>query len=430
MKKKCYLFTAAVLSAALLLGACSGTTSTNGKEEKKIRIAWWGSQNRHNITQQVIDLYAQKNSGITFEPEIIGADVQHYEKMATQAAANNLPDIFQIVPGSAVASSFVKKGQLMQLDDFVSKGILDTKEIPQSVVDFGKFDGGLYSVPLGIGTTCIIVNKDIFDAAGIAVPDESWEWDDFFALCKEIHDKTGKYAIYGYSATWLMEIDYAGAIGKSFYNNEGTQLGFAKEDFEKLLTKQVEMIDAKIIPSMEVIAQVKGLEDDPFVKGEAAMKIIASNQYADVTNLSKANTEMVMFPGASNQYKPQMYSASTQFAIAKTSKVGEEAAKFISFFVNDSEANKILNAERGIPVNDKIREELTKIQTPENKVTFDFVDMVIQKGTANYFVNPTFASQVSKAGQDAEEKAVYKKMSPAEAAEDFMKNAADIIAQN
>ena len=34
-------------------------------------------------------------------------------------------------------------------------------------------------------------------------------------------------------------------------------MGFAKEDFEKLLTKQVEMIDAKIIPSMEVIAQVK-----------------------------------------------------------------------------------------------------------------------------------------------------------------------------
>ena len=95
MKKKCYLFTAALLSAALFAGRMSGRTSTNGKEEKKIRIAWWGSQNRHNITQQVIDLYAQKNPGITFEPEIIGADVQHYEKMATQAAANNLPDIFQ-----------------------------------------------------------------------------------------------------------------------------------------------------------------------------------------------------------------------------------------------------------------------------------------------------------------------------------------------
>ena len=429
MKRTLCLLMTVVIVSAMLLGGCSeGRNQEN--DSTKIRIAWWGNQNRHNITQQVIDMYAQKNPGITFEPEIIGADVQHYEKMATQAAANNLPDIFQIVPGASVASAFVKKGQLMKLDEFVEKGIIDTSDINPSVVDFGKFDGSLYSIPLGIGTTCIIVNKDIFESAGIPVPDNSWEWDDFFALCREIHEKTGKYAIYGYSTTWLMDISYAKAIGKSFYNEDGTEIGFDKADFEKLLTNQVEMIDEGIIPSMEVIAQVKGLEDDPFVKGEAAMKIIASNQFSDVTALSKANTAMVMFPGASNEYKPQLYTASTQFAIANTSKVGEEAAKFISFFVNDIEANKILNGDRGIPVNDKVRAELSLMQSPEGQATFDFVDQVIEMGTANYFVNPTFASQVSQAGSEAEEQAVYKRMSPSEAADYFMKNAADIIDQN
>ena len=430
MKKKLCLFMAGVLAVTMMFSACSKTTSNNDSGSTKIRVAWWGNQNRHNITQQVLDMYAKENPRITFEAEIIGADVQHYEKMATQAAANNLPDVFQIVPGASVASSFIQKGQLMNLDNFIAEGIIDTTNINPGIVEFGKFNGKQYSIPLGIGTTCIIVNNDIFDEAGIAVPDNTWEWDDFFALCREIHEKTGKYAIYGYSTTWLMDISYSKAIGKGFYNEDGTKIGFAKEDFEKLLENQVEMIDEGIIPSMEVIAQVKGLEDDPFVKGEAAMKIIASNQYADVTTLSNANTSMLMFPGASNQYKPQMYTASTQFAIANNSKVGEEAAKFINYFVNDVEANKILNGDRGIPVNDIVREEVAKLQSKEGKVTFDFVDNVINMGTGNYFVNPTFASQISQAGTDAEEQAVYKRMTSREAADYFMKNAADIIKQN
>lgn len=430
MKKKLCLFMAGALATTMMFSACSKTTSNNDSGSAKIRVAWWGNQNRHNITQQVLDMYAEENPEITFEAEIIGADVQHYEKMATQAAANNLPDVFQLVPGASVASSFIQKGQLMNLDNFIAEGIIDTTNINSGIIEFGKFNGKQYSIPLGVGTTCIIVNNDIFNEAGIAVPDNAWEWDDFFALCREIHEKTGKYAIYGYSTTFFMDTVYAKAVGKSFYNEDCTGIGFAKEDFEKLLANQVEMIEEGIIPSMEVIAQVKGLEDDPFIKGEAAMKVIASNQFSDVTALSKANTSMLMFPGASNQYKPQTYIASTQFAIANTSKVGKEAAKFINYFVNDIEANKILNAERGVPVNDKVREELALLQSAEGKVTFDFVDKVIKMGTGNYFVNPTYSSQVYQVGVDAEEQAVYKRMTPSEAAEYFMKNAADVIEQN
>ena len=42
-------------------------------------------------------------------------------------------------------------------------------------------NGTLYAVPKDKDTVGLVYNKEMFDAAGVAYPDESWTWDDLSA---------------------------------------------------------------------------------------------------------------------------------------------------------------------------------------------------------------------------------------------------------
>ena len=63
-------------------------------EPVELRIAWWGSQDRHDRTIAAIELYEEENPNVTIVYEFSGWD-DHWTKMSTQAAGNNLPDIMQ-----------------------------------------------------------------------------------------------------------------------------------------------------------------------------------------------------------------------------------------------------------------------------------------------------------------------------------------------
>ena len=59
-----------------------------------MRIAWWGSQDRHDRTIKVIELYQKKNPNVKIAYEFASFN-DHLTKMTTQAAGNSLPDIMQ-----------------------------------------------------------------------------------------------------------------------------------------------------------------------------------------------------------------------------------------------------------------------------------------------------------------------------------------------
>lgn len=427
MKKVARKMILMLLAATMIMTGCTKSGEVNDGEAVRIRIAWWGNQNRHNITQQALELFTQQNSNVVIEPEVIGSDVQHHEKLATQVAANSLPDIFQIAPFSASASSFIQKGHIKELTEYVNDKTLDFSDVPENIAAFGQMNGVQYTVPLGYSANCIILNEDIFEQANIPLPEEDYTWDDMFRIASEIHEATGKYGIYGYSATWIMDIAYAKAKGGRFYNEECTELGFSQEDYKYMLQKQYDMVKGGIIPTPEVISQVSGLEDDPFVRGEAAMKVIATNQYETLTTLLGGKTRMIYMPDSLSETKGQLYGSSLHMGISKNSKYGKECAQVLNFLTNDIEANKILNADRGIPISTKVFDVVRDQQSPLGQETFDFMEKIISVGEPDYFVNPSFASRVFKLGQDYEEKVVFDILSPEEASKGFFEEAATLI---
>jgi len=60
-------------------------------------------------------------------------------------------------------------------------------------------------------------------------------------------------------------------------------------------------------------------------------------------------------------------------SMLSTSKNQELAAKFIDFFVNDVDANRILLAERGVPIPTHIMQDLSTRVDANMKYTFDYI---------------------------------------------------------
>lgn len=164
MKWKRLQIVAALLVCSLLLAACggkgdnAGTTAGNtpavsnsASEKVKLRVMWWGSQPRHEATLKALELYTEKNPHVTFEPEYSGMD-GYLDKLSTQAAAHNEPDIIQMDPGWI--SDWTSRNQLEALD-----GKVNLADLTPSLLPIGQKDGQQYGVPLGSVAFGMIYDK-------------------------------------------------------------------------------------------------------------------------------------------------------------------------------------------------------------------------------------------------------------------------------
>ena len=130
-------------------------------ETTELRIAWWGSQNRHDRTIAAIELYEQEHPNIKITFEFSGWE-DHWTKLATQAAGGNLPDIIQ--QDYARIAEWQARDLLFPLDEFVDDGALDLSKVSQGNVDGGVIDDQLWAVNLGTNSLGLALDVDAFAA--------------------------------------------------------------------------------------------------------------------------------------------------------------------------------------------------------------------------------------------------------------------------
>ncbi len=367
----------------LLLGVFMlGLALSAAAENVELRIAWWGSQNRHDRTIQVIDLFQKEHPDITvvYEPS---SWPDHWTKMSTQAAGGNLPDIMQ--QDYAYLQEWVGRDLIMPLDDFVADGTLNFADVSDAALAGGKIDGKLYGINLGTNSLGWVIDLDAFEKAGIDVPAQNWTWADFEKIAVDLHNKLGIWGstpINNFELAW--KSNYLG-LGEWVYSADGKSFGYDNDqpliDFFNMILR---LQDAGVIPTREQeIGQEAGtgLEDSPLVVGKSSTTWIWSNQLVATWNAAGADRrfKMIHLPRqtadgpASNYVKPSMF-----FAVPVQAKHPKEAAMFIDFFTNSIEANKILMAERGVPVSAKVADALKELLTAPERETFEYMGRVAQ----------------------------------------------------
>jgi multiple sugar transport system substrate-binding protein len=419
------------------LAACNSSSSSSsngsesdskdeGKKDEKVtlRIAWWGSQPRHDYTLEIIKMYEEKNPNVKIEAEYAAWD-DYWKKLAPQAAAKELPDIIQM--DLSYFSQYAQNNQVTDLTPYVGKQI-KTDDIAENIINGGKIGDKLYGINAGVNVVGFHHDPELLKKVGVEALDENWTWDDYKEIAKKAKD-AGLFMDTGMKADVFFNY-FLRTQGKSLYSKDGTTLGYDDDKlFEEFFNMTAGLVKDKAVPTPDYLAQLKGIEDDPVVTQKAIGIWQWSNQFVGLQQVANRPLAINNMPGPDSDkglyLKPSMF-----WSLANNSEHKEEAAKFIDFLVNDIEANKLALGDRGVPGSAAVKEALKPLLSPAQVQVFDYVAWA--EGNSSEFdgPDPVGAGEVIETLDSLGEQMAYGNLKVSDAAKQFRQQAESILAQN
>lgn len=361
--KTARILTLIVLVFFILAGGIylSGRKLHKGVEEEVIdeitlRFVWWGSEERAERTIRALKLFEEKNPGIHVQTRWLPFD-EYEENLRISALSGHMPDVYQGFIGAY--NHYIEEGYAQCLDPYVENGLIDVGSISEELLYNGKLGGKLYGLSLGCNARCLALDAEAYERAGLDIPEVAYDsWDDLKEDLLQLQKVTG-----GFSADDLFDREFMFTYfmeqrGEAVYGENNT-IGFSLESFREFFRLRKEWIEEGLLPPYPELEAYQNLEDSLLVKGQAAVRFCYSNELPQLEGLSGRKFELILMPGALTGRGMEVRS-SQHICMSATSENQEAAARLIDFLVNDVDANRILNAERGIPASAMVRDALRK----------------------------------------------------------------------
>ena len=333
-------------ASAFGLAACSGK-SPNGSAT--LNFGFWGNDVRNKETDEAVKAYMKANPKITIKQQP-GEWDSYWDKLSTEVAGKNAPDVIQM--DMAYISQYAKNGTLLDLSQY---GV-DTSKFAPGTADSGKIDGKLVGVNAGINSLTILANPDLFEKAGVELPDDTkWTWNDYLNAAAELQAKgpagtTGTQCAFptdNMLQIWLRQ------NGKDLYTADG--IAFSADDLTQYLNIMVQFMDKSAMPTASAINEEvgKSIDQTAFGTGKQGFAVYWSNQLEAVNEASGISMKMLRPPTVagdatkSNAY----YKASMLWSGYAGTKDPDAVGKLINWWVNNTACAKICLDERGTPAN-------------------------------------------------------------------------------
>jgi multiple sugar transport system substrate-binding protein len=425
--KKIGLVLAVLLVPAAIFAA---PRRDSGAQNNYMRLAWWGNTVRDEKTIKTAELYQSRNAGITIETETTGW-AGYWDKLNTQAAAGNLPDLIQ--QDYAYILQWAERNQLKDLTPYTQNGTIDVSKIPESALAAGKIGGKLYAISLGSNAFGIAYDPAVLARAGVTFDPVNWTVADFENIALTVYQKTGVKTLPFSTTDPKVSFDnFIRQAGSSFYSADGKSLGFTDGAvLKEFWDMQLRLLDAGALVSPDQAFITVSVEEDPFSRGQSWCQFIWSNQYVVTANGANRPIELALFPTIPNAVRPGTFlKPSMFFSITANAENPDLAARVFNFFLNDMSANDILLGERGVPVPDDVRDYLSaKVDTANQKI-FAFVSLASANSSAIDPPDPGASGEILALFRDTTVQVLNKSVSSADAVTRFTTRANQILSGN
>ncbi|WP_187414791.1 ABC transporter substrate-binding protein [Nonomuraea sp. PA05] len=413
---------ALAVATALMLSACGSGGGNASQELSKdpvtLRFTWWGADERHKRTQQVIDAFQKKHPNITVKGEFKDWN-GYWESLATTVAANDAPDIIQM--DELYLSSYAERGALLDLG--TAAKYLKTADFDKTALDTGLVKGKQYALPVGLATYAIVANTDLFDQLKIKVPDDAtWTWDDF----KKVGDEVSKAG--GGKVTGVQSFGFdAGSLniwarqqGAALFDEAG-KVVVPESVLAGYWTYLRDLAKTGVAPAPSVTIERAGgsLDQSGTATNASALATWWNTQLPSLATASGQKLKLLKLPGESQAASPGAYfKPSMYWSISSRSKHPAEAALFVDFLANSQEAADVLLTDRGIPANTKLRAAIAPKLGEYDKAAAEYLDSV-KVGTAPR-VTPNGASTIEAIIKRHTEEVLFDRQTPEQAAKSFI----------
>lgn len=178
------------IACAVLVLCLVLTAALASAEVLEVKI--WDNTQLEGL-QTIADLWTEQ-SGIDVNIQVITWD-EYWTLLEAGATGGTLPDVFWMHSNNA--QMYMENDMLLNLNDYIAKSDkIDLANYYQGVTELYRWNGNQYALPKDHDTIALLYNKKIFDQFGVAYPDDTWTWDDYYAAGKAITD-AGEGKVYG-----------------------------------------------------------------------------------------------------------------------------------------------------------------------------------------------------------------------------------------
>jgi multiple sugar transport system substrate-binding protein len=197
------------LVAILALGACAPAAATpqsspeeaapaedaTSSETVTIRYGIWDSL-QQPAHEKMAEEFNKLHPNIKIQIDVVPW-TDYWTKLQTAVAGGDAYDVFWMNANNF--ANYVGKDVLTDITPMIEADGVDMSVFPESLVSMYSNGGKNYGMPKDFDTIALFYNKQIFDEAGVAYPDETWTWDDLKAAAEKLtnDDHWGFAAING-----------------------------------------------------------------------------------------------------------------------------------------------------------------------------------------------------------------------------------------
>jgi multiple sugar transport system substrate-binding protein len=382
---------ATALAAALLVGACGGSTGPSAATSAApataapasdapatsadpgattapgasaavgysgppatIEYAIWGDPAEIGAQTAIAEAFMTANPAVTVKVSVSDWDA-YWDKLQTGIAGGAAPDVFAM--DGPLFPDYQSRDVLLDLKPFIDRDGYDLTQLAdQGVADFTT-PGGQFGLPRDLNTVVLYYNKTMFDAAGLPYPDESWDWAKLVEVGKKLTkdangdgtpDQWGLYTEttdmenFYLSAIWQAGGDVLAPDGKSTVL--GTDQAAAGVQFlQDLIWKDRIMADPAVFADT----------GDAFEQGLAAME---SNGSWLVGTHTAAGIDFGVAPlpkgpaGRFTSVNP------TGAVVYKGTKSPDAAWAFVKYLASPAAQEQLMALKASLPVNKSVLE--------------------------------------------------------------------------
>jgi multiple sugar transport system substrate-binding protein len=345
--------TGAALAAGLLTVGMVGSTvaqppaDTEGTVKVFMRDSGEFVLAAERATAQFAEMYPNVTVEINHTPvEDWGS---YTNSLVNQIAAGDAPDVIEIaIEGFLAVSSqdlVIDLRELLEnstdgsLDD-ISPNLLTRMESPQT--------GELNWFPTDWNNILIYYNKDMFDEAGVAYPEDGWTWDEFLETAKAltVTDESGNTSQFGYRipgfnfgvTPWFL------TNNTDKLNDDWTESNVTDPAFAESMAFLKSLIDAGASPTYSA-----GVGDQEFTAKQVAMFSCGHWCVPGVEAAGLENVGVVYPPVPNEGDELKTVFGIGGLGVAKSASNPELALEFAKVFAGDDFQNDLATARFSIP---------------------------------------------------------------------------------
>ncbi len=420
-----------LLLTSVLYASPQAEQAAAAPKQVKMRFSWWGGDDRHKATLAALELYNKKFPNVTIDGEY-GQFATFYQKLLTQLNGGTAPDVFQVDFKWVYDLLTQNKSWFVNMNTLSGK--IDMSGIDMKFArDWAAVGDFLIGLPMGVNAIGLIYNKDLVQKAGIDIND-NWDWDSVLAAGAKMkaYDKS-KYAFfYGNKDyfTYMVKVQIKQRTGNDLVKPDYT-LGFARADIVETFDYLRRLIETGTMPPLEETVPFEKVYADQtpnWLNQVYAIAAPSSSILPRIKAASKFELGVARYPVMKNAKNPGLITAPTMMiTVNAASPNKEEAIKLVDWMLNDREAILTLKDSRGLPAVKKARDILAQ------EKLMDPLIVKLVEASLPFSGGPEGAlsqnREVVAIIEDYVQKVGYRKLTPEQAADAFMKDLADKAAE-